>query len=234
MFLRNYLQTHHWISRRKLTELIDQWKIFLNWEIIDSYKQEIQNGEHLVVNTQLYKINEKIKISEQQSDAVMVLFNKPVGYVVSKSDRHNMTIYELLPKELQWYYYIGRLDKDSHGLLLLTNDPKLVNEYEHPKFEIEKEYIVKINAPFRHGDIKKMITWIEDEGELLKIMRATPHVPKWRHDNVAFLNIILHEGKKRHIRRIFKSLGYRVLDLQRIREGQYTLDGLKLGTWKNV
>jgi 23S rRNA pseudouridine2605 synthase len=79
-----------------------------------------------------------------------------MGYVVSKSDPHNTTIYELLPKEFQGFYYIGRLDKDSHGLLLLTNDPKLVNGFEHPKFEIEKEYIVKIDRPLTSRDVQRM------------------------------------------------------------------------------
>jgi pseudouridine synthase len=115
------------------------------------------------------------------------------------------------------------LDKDSHGLLLLTNDPKLVNEFEHPKFEIEKEYMVTVDIPVNSRDVQKMKEGIEDEGETLKVARVVGRGTRF--------DIILNEGKKRHIRRMFRALGYKVLDLQRIREGNYELGKLKLGAW---
>lgn len=130
---------------------------------MDSYKHEIQDSEQLTTNSEQYKLNEKIKMLQKESDSTIVLFNKPIGYVVSKADPHNQTIYGLLPNELQNFYYIGRLDKDSHGLLLLTNDPKLVNEFEHPKFEIEKEYIVKIDRSLTSRDMQRMKDGIVDE-----------------------------------------------------------------------
>ncbi|MDR0650179.1 MAG: hypothetical protein LBG59_01925 [Candidatus Peribacteria bacterium] len=81
-----------------------------------------------------------------------MLFNKPKGYVVSKSDPYNTTIYELLPPTFQTYYYIGRLDKESRGLLLLTNTPKLVHQYEHPRFAITKEYLIQLSSPLSSAD----------------------------------------------------------------------------------
>lgn len=86
----------------------------------------------------------------------IVLFNKPMGYVCSKSDNHNKTIYEILPKEFANYFYIGRLDKDSRGLLILTNNSDIVNKYQHPRFEVEKEYLVQIDRPFLPGNFKKV------------------------------------------------------------------------------
>jgi len=222
MLLREYLQSAHSISRRTFTGFVDQGHVFLDWKLVDSYKHEIENGQQLLITD---IINEKIFLSWVHSDSTIVLFNKPIGYVVSKADPHNQTIYELLPKELQNFYYIGRLDKDSHGLLLLTNDSKLVNEFEHPKFEIEKEYIVKIDRLLTSRDIQRMKEWIEDDGEFLRVADCTPL------DNF-FVNILLHEWKKRHIRRIFKSMNYKVVDLLRIREGEFTLGDLKLGEWK--
>lgn len=86
---------------------------------------------------------------EQSTNVSLLAFNKPKGYTCSKSDPHNPTFYQLLPAEfLQKYYYIGRLDKESRGLMLLTNTPQLVYQFEHPSKEIEKTYLVQLNQPF--------------------------------------------------------------------------------------
>lgn len=240
MLLREYLQSVYAISRRKFTDLVDQGQISLDGKLVNSYKQLITNNEQLTIKSEQYKINEKMQIPQKESDSVIVLFNKPMGYVVSKSDPHNQTIYELLPKEFLWYYYIGRLDKDSHGLLLLTDDPKLVNEFEHPKFEIEKEYIVKINRPVTSRDVQRMKEWLIDEWDLLKVHKVESPKSKvkesmtWWRDDLMTLRLTLHEWKKRHIRRIFKAMNYEVVDLQRIREGKFQLWDLKLGEWRKV
>ncbi|PJA48146.1 MAG: hypothetical protein CO170_03605 [candidate division SR1 bacterium CG_4_9_14_3_um_filter_40_9] len=236
MLLREYLQSVHSISRRKFTDLVDQGKIFLNGKLVNSYKQLIQEDDRLEMIDDRLKETVHMVVSESR----IVLFNKPVGYVVSKSDPHNQTIYELLPKEFQGLYYIGRLDKDSHGLLLMTNDPKVVNEFEHPKFEIEKEYIVKIDRPLTSRDAQRMKEGILDEGDLLKVHKVESPKSKVKEsmtggpDDLMTLRLILHEGKKRHIRRIFKAMNYKVVDLQRIREGKFELGNLKLGECKIV
>jgi pseudouridine synthase len=100
------------------------------------------------------KIKKKINLSKQITD--LILFNKPVGFVCSKSDKHNKTIYEVLPAQYKNYFYIGRLDKDSRGLLLMTNDSALVNKFEHPSNKVEKEYVVEIDRQFSMLDAKKM------------------------------------------------------------------------------
>lgn len=99
MLLREYLQSVYAISRRKFTDLVDQGQISLDGKLVNSYKQLITNNEQLTIKSEQYKINEKMQIPQKESDSVIVLFNKPMGYVVSKSDPHNQTIYELLPKE---------------------------------------------------------------------------------------------------------------------------------------
>lgn len=228
MLLREYVQTKHGISRRKFTDLVDNGFVSLNWEIVTSYKALIEDNDGLVIENKEFKIKDKIKLNEKVKP-VIVLFNKPKWYVVSKADPFNKTIYEVLPKEFNKYYYIWRLDKDSHGLLLLTNDPWLVNEYEHPKFEIEKEYVVKIDRVLAQNDIEKMKKWILDEGELLSVKRISKS-PK----DGKILNFLLLEWKNRHIRRILMALWYRVMDLQRIREGKFDLANLKVGEWKII
>ncbi|EKD24765.1 MAG: pseudouridylate synthase [uncultured bacterium (gcode 4)] len=156
------------------------------------------------------------------------MLNKPLGYVASKADLHNKTIYEILPPEYINYYYIWRLDKNSHGLLLLTDDPALVNEFEHPKFAIEKEYIVELDQELDVKDIQRALSGVKDEDEILRAIKITKDKKKYHYA------VILNEWKKRHLRRMFKAIGYRVMDLERVREGKYTLGDLKIGEWKVI
>lgn len=130
MRLISYLQQTNGVARRTLTKLIDEGKIFVNGQKVESYTTEIQEGDEIKI---LGK-SDAAKLKPLDKPAQILLFNKPKGYVVSKADPHEQTIYKLLPHEYQKRYYIGRLDKESHGLLLMTDDPKLVHEYEHPKF----------------------------------------------------------------------------------------------------
>ncbi len=227
MRLLSYVQQKYSISRRAFVAWVKQGQISVNGQKVDSYTKEIAPWDLLTIKTLKLQIHEPVEsISEQKK--ILILFNKPLGYVVSKSDPNNKTIYELLPKEFQPYYYIWRLDKDSHGLLLLTNDPATVNLYEHPKHGVEKEYIVQLDQDLRLKDIQKAMHGVEDEGELLKAIKIS------RHKKTSHYLILLNEGKKRHIRRMFKALGYRVQDLQRIREGEYELGNLWEGRWKVI
>ena len=224
MRLITYIQTRHQISRRSFVALVNKECVAINGRRITSYTQEVVTGDKLSIKAPNIKIDEVIE--EKQTASTIILLNKPVGYVASKSDPHNKTIYELLPPEYTNYYYIWRLDKNSHGLLLLTNDPALVNEYEHPKFDIEKEYIVELDQPLPPEDLKKAIQGIHDEGEFLRALKITLFKKPYHY------SITLNEGKKRHIRRMFKFIGYRVMDLERVREGKYSLGDLKPGEWK--
>lgn len=166
MLLRNYLQTQYGLSRRTIIGLIDERQIFVNGNPIENYKTELQAGDWLTIP--------RLSLSEQVQFIVsdlpkLLLFNKPKGYTCSKSDPHNPTFYELLPPEfLKKYYYIGRLDKESRGLILLTNDPKLVHEFEHPSKEILKTYLIKLNCPFDRKLKEKILKGIEESGEFLR------------------------------------------------------------------
>lgn len=172
-------------------------------------------------------IKQKIKVSDWVN---IVLFNKPVWFVCSKEDKHNKTIYEILPKEFQNYFYIWRLDKDSRWLLVLTNNSVLVNKYQHPSNWVEKEYLVQIDREFSVKDYKKMKKWIIDDWELLTVKMIKYFSDK----NKYFVKIILIEWKKRHIRRMLNSLWYKVLDLVRVREWQFELWGLKEWCFKQL
>ena len=174
---------------------------------------------------------------------VIVTFHKPRGYVVSKDDKFNKTIYEILPQSWKKdFYYIWRLDKDSDGLLLLTNVPELVNEIEHPSRNIFKIYEVEIDKPIRtqHRDKFKKWCLITEEGEYIQ----NPNEEKWRWKKFDFLQvydisyhkdsrwryfarILLTYWKKRHIRRLLKAFWYKVKKLTRVKFGKYELWNLK-------
>ena len=183
-------------------------------------KKKIKNlKEPLVVDDTIeYQGTEFIVKNEdfQEEDQILILFNKPKGVVVSKSDPHNKTIYEILPQEFQNFYYIGRLDRESRGLLLLTNSSSLVNQYEHPKFWIEKEYLITLTTEISDSDLQQMKKGISDEWEVLKFLDIQKKAP-------LLYQVRLNEGKKRHIRRVIKKMGYELLDLQRIKEGEREL-----------
>jgi 23S rRNA pseudouridine2605 synthase len=168
MRLLTYLQQTHGVSRRKLVQLIDQGKIFVNEQKVESYTLEIQEGDKIRV---LGK-NDEAKPSEIKSSASLLLFNKPKGYVVAKSDPHEQTIYKILPYEYQKWYYIGRLDKESHGLLLMTDDPKLVHEYEHPSHGIQKEYVVELDKQLGPKAKNECLIGVKEEGEILKAIKV--------------------------------------------------------------
>jgi len=178
----------------------------------------------------------------------IVAFHKPVGYVVSKKDKFNKTIYDILPAS--WrndFYYIWRLDKDSDGLLLLTNVPELVNEIEHPSRNIFKIYEVEIDKPLKTQHIEKFKKGVivTEDGEYVK----NPNDPKWKWVPKDFLQvydisyskdsrwryllrILLTYGKKRHIRRLLKAFGYKIKKLTRVKFGKYELWRLKPGQYR--
>ena len=225
MLLRSFLQVECGLARRQITLLIDQGKVFVNQKIVESYKSELYEGDCVQIPS--LEIDKVFYFGEMNvdKDSALVLFNKPKWYTCSKADPHNQVFYDLLPQKFRKYYYIGRLDKESRGLMLLSSKPELVHQFEHPSKEIEKSYLVQLDKPFDRKLKNKILGGIFEWGEFLR----TKQLEK---SDFWLLEITLNEGKKRHIRRIFKALGYVVTDLQRIRIGSYCLGSLPEGKWK--
>mgnify|MGYP001644918218 FL=1 len=226
MLLRAYLQTKHQLPRRKITLLIDNGKVFINKEKVNNYKAELHEKDLLEIpdiKLQEYILSDTSNTENKKPD--FILFNKPKGYTCSKADPYNQVFYDLLPQKFRKYYYIGRLDKESRGLMLLTSKPELVHQFEHPSKEIEKSYLVQLDKPFDRKLKNKILAGIFEWGEFLRTKQL-------KKSDFWLLEITLNEGKKRHIRRIFKALGYVVTDLQRIRIGSYCLGSLPEGKWK--
>lgn len=148
-----------------------------------------------------------------------ILLNKPRGYVVSRDGQGSKTVYDLLPSELHYLNPVGRLDKDSSGLLLLTNNGARAEELTHPKYGKQKVYEITVDtdlSPLHRQMISEFGIQLEDGPSKMHLERLTEgNDRKWR--------VILAEGRNRQIRRTFASIGYTVTDLHRTQFGSYIL-----------
>jgi 23S rRNA pseudouridine2605 synthase len=159
-----------------------------------------------------------------------ILFNKPAGYIVSRDGQGNPTIYDLLPPELHHLKPVGRLDKDSSGLLLLTNDGALAQQLTHPTYQKTKIYEVAIDKPLQplHRQM------ISDFGLQLEDGPSKLQLERLHDGNEHAWRITMHEGRNRQIRRTFESLGYHIKTLHRTHFGRYDLRDLSSGHWALV
>lgn len=143
MKLLTHIQQTYWLSRRTITDAIKHGMVFVDGKAVEWYSTILHYNQHLTGRIGDRVIDDRIQGTKTDTD--IVLFHKPVGYVCSKFDAHNKTIYYLLGEQYRNYYYIGRLDKESRGLVMLTNDPEIVHKYEHPRQKVTKEYIVTVH-----------------------------------------------------------------------------------------
>ena len=204
-------------SRRAARDTITSGKIRVNGRKVlePSFKIDPEKDSVLLNNK---KIIPRKKI--------YILLHKPKGVTTTKKDLHAPKIVmDLLPREHRHLNPVGRLDKDTTGLILLTNDGDLINRLTHPRFEIEKVYIVKLDRGLNQQDASRL-----EKGVMLDGKRTLPCRIKSR--NRTSLEMILREGRKRQIRRMFLKLGYKVMALKRIKEGELYLGSLPEGKWR--
>lgn len=206
-------------SRRQAEELIRQGKVLVNGQLAELGMRVEKNDE--------VKVNDK-RISVQK-EKVYIKLNKPAGYTsTTREFKGEKNVFELIKdKELAKGLVIaGRLDKESRGLILLTNDGELVMRLTHPRYGHEKKYLVKVKECTNPELIREKFTkGIDIEGGRARAKRV-----KYLGDNK--FEIVLTEGKKRQIRQMFKSLRCDVVDLERISIGSLELGNLKTGEWK--
>jgi pseudouridine synthase len=153
---------------------------------------------------------------------VVFAFHKPVGAITSNDPEKRDTIYELLPKDLPRVFPVGRLDVESSGLLLLTNDGELANRLMHPRYEHEKEYVVTVDKNMPAENLTRMREGIVLDGSPTLPAKITRMGPR-------LFSIVLREGRNRQIRRMCEAVGLTVLRLQRVRVANIRLGDLKPG-----
>ncbi len=209
-------------SRRKADELINRREVTLNGKIVAG------PGVCADPEKDIITINEKPLREEKK---VYILLNKPSGYTTTTHDIHaEKKVTELLPARPERLYPVGRLDKDTTGLLILTNDGTLHYELTHPKFEVDRVYEVIIKNIITPETIKK----IEQGGLTIEDYQTNPCKIQLISKTTAktTLQLTIREGKKRQIRKMFFLCGHPVIALKRIQFGKLKLGALKPGEWR--
>ena len=218
MRLNKFIALSLGVSRRKADELIEQGQILVNGDRAVLGRQ-ISQSDTVLYNSRELHIQPK----------KLILFHKPVGYLCSRASQGGApTIYELLPKSLHHLKPVGRLDKDSSGLILLTNDGDFAHQMTHPSFYKIKRYLVTLDQPLQplHRQmINDFGVQLPDGPSRLTLER--------QHDGDDRRWIIqMSEGRNRQIRRTFAALGYTVKKLHRTDFGNYSLGGMKRGEFQ--
>jgi 23S rRNA pseudouridine2605 synthase len=212
-------------SRRRMAEAVKQGRVLVNGEVAASFTQPVDAEKDLLVL-------DGQAVKPMPDKPVYLLLNKPPGFLsTTRDERGRPTVMDLLPEKYkhQNLYPVGRLDLDSRGLLLLTNDGDLTFRLTHPRFEKEKEYLVELDRPLSEADSERFEAGLELEDGMTWPVRLSR-----RQENPPLYSVVLHEGRKRQLRRMFGSLGYRVADLQRIRMGSFTLGALAEGETREL
>lgn len=216
MRINKYIAKCGITSRRKADTLIEQGKISVNDKVMTSLGYIVQEDDVVKYEGKIIKLIE---------DKYYIMLNKPIGYTCTNSKKFDdKVIFDLIDIDTK-LFSIGRLDKDSRGLILITNDGDIYNNVVHPRNEIFKKYIVKLDKSFLHSDKYKIESGI-DIGNYI----TNPSRIKILGKNI--LQIEINEGKNRQIRRMFDVLNYEVIDLNRVSIGDIKLGELPIGSYR--
>ncbi|MCZ8156225.1 MAG: pseudouridine synthase [Leptospira sp.] len=209
-------------SRRKVEEIILAGRVKVNGSTLTDLSYRVAEKDEVRLD------GKRIDIKIDPDLFRIIAFNKPAGYLASHEDEHNdHMIFELLPKEYQKYNYAGRLDLDSRGLMFLSNDGDFIQRITHPSQKIEKEYIVTLNKDIEWKPIaEEFMLGVREGGETLRAKFVSPAFPRSLKEDqpTNHLRVVLGEGKKRQIRRMFHSKNLSVIDLFRVRIGNFSLE----------
>lgn len=216
MRLNRFLASAGLGSRRSVEELITSGQVRINGRVVTDLATQVTEADAVKVGSRLLR-------PQQHLTAVL---NKPRGYVCTADDeRDRRTIFDLLPPTWPRVYHVGRLDKESEGLLIVTNDGDLSLALTHPKFKIEKEYEVLLDKPFNPVDRAKLLRGFHIMGGRAKIERLEQLGP-------THLKLTLNQGIKRQIRLMLYELGYEVERLVRVRIGPLKIGETRPGDWR--
>lgn len=214
MRINKYIAAGTALSRRAADSAVAHGRVLINGKTAEQ-GSSVEPGDVVLLDKILVKPPEK---------TLTIMLHKPVGYVCSRDGQGSATIYDILPSDYQRLNPVGRLDKNSSGVLLLTNDGKLSQELTHPKYQKAKVYEVVLNKPLEplHQQM------ISDYGVQLEDGRSSFLISQIERGNTEY-EVTLREGRNRQIRRTFAALGYVVTHLHRTHFGPYSLGSLEAG-----
>jgi 23S rRNA pseudouridine2605 synthase len=212
-------------SRRKMADAIKYERVTVNGQIITNFRHPVNAAEDVIA------LDGKI-LALKAERTVTLMLHKPMGYISTLSDeRGRQKVTDLLPEKYRHLrlYPVGRLDKDSTGLLLLTNDGDLAYRLTHPRYEHEKEYLVQISGRLKKDETRKL-----ERGLVLEDGKTRPARIEETAATPFNYSLTIHEGRKRQVRRMFANLGHTVLALKRIRFGTLVLGNLPEGKTREL
>lgn len=221
--IQKYISECGITSRRKAEELISLGKVRVNGEII-KLGTKVDGTEHIEIDG---------KVIDKKEDKVYYLLFKPSNTICSVTDdRRRETVVDLIKTDKK-IFPVGRLDYDTTGLLILTNDGELSNKLTHPSGEVEKEYYTTIIGLLKKDDIEKLEKGIIING--IKTKKSKVKLKKYdKKTNRSYVSIIITEGRNHEVKNMFGILGYRVVKLKRVRYSFLTLDGLSTGEYRTL
>ena len=218
MRINKYLAENGVASRRHADKMIEDGRVKVNG-VVAKLGTAVEETDVVTVDDQ--------PINAQEKKELYYMMNKPKGYLTTASDdRGRKTVMELLPRDISRVYPVGRLDYETEGLLILTNDGDLAYRLMHPKNEIPKTYLVRVEGTMTEKDLNPLRSGIELDGVMTKKCKA--HIVE-THKLYTKVHITITEGKNRQIRRMFEAIGRTVDFLKRVKIGTLTLSGLDRG-----
>lgn len=222
--LQKYLANNGILSRRKAEEAILAGKVKVDGKVITELGTKVIPGKNLVEYN-----GEKV---ENKEEKVYVLLNKPIGYVTTVKDQFSRDIVTDLVKGVNVKLLpVGRLDMYTSGALILTNDGNFIYKVTHPKHEIEKTYNATVKGKITEEDVKKLRSGVEIDDYITK--PAEVKILKIDQEkDISRLQITIHEGKNRQVRKMCEAVGKKVLALHRAKIGKITVKDLKIGEWR--
>ncbi len=222
MRINQYIAAAGITSRRKADELIEQGRVTVNGKKLTSPGYHVEEGDIVEVDGVR---------AEPAGKKVYYLLNKPAGYVTSTADKQGRPLVtELVPDGIR-VFPVGRLDYNTTGLLILTNDGDLANALMHPSKEFDKKYLVRAQGIVTRAEAKRLEEGIDIGG----FVTSPAEVHLVKHDrNSTIAEIIIHEGKNRQVRRMFEAIGHPVLELCRTGLGDLTIGRLAIGQCRKL
>lgn len=219
--LQKVIANSGYCSRRKAEELIVNRKVKVNGEVVSELGVKVSGDDEIMINNKVLEREEK----------VYILLNKPRGYVTTTSDEKNRkTVMDLIESDKR-LYPVGRLDYDTTGALLITNDGELTNLLLHPKSMVDKVYIAKIKELLKREDINKLERGVIIDG--IKTSKCKVKVKKYdKKTNTSIVEIIIHEGRNHQVKKMFNAVGYDVIKLKREKFSFLHVKNLKSGEYR--
>lgn len=223
--LQKFLAESGVASRRKSEELIAEGKVKVNNKVATV-------GQKINPKVDMVTVGDDIIEPEKK---VYYLLNKPKGYVCTNEDKYaDRTIFDLLPQEKK-LHSVGRLDKDSEGLIIVTNDGELTQILTHPSHQVDKTYKVILSGRITPKAMDRLRKGVQIEVDNKTFKTSPAEVELIGYGNrTSVLEITIHEGKKRQIRLMCKEVGYPVVSLTRLREDFLTIEGIKPGKYRRL